>query len=78
MYWPLGAPQVFAAPAKRDTLDHYKEDDGQNHVSTTDNETALLGLCVSRNGYLFATISATTLYIWQTSVSDNRSSDRRF
>lgn len=68
MYWPLGAPRVFAAPKKR-TPGPRDDDENGEGVDEYDDDDFLLGLCVSRNGVLFATITATSLNIWQTSVS---------
>ena len=63
MYWLLGAPQIFAVNKCR------KKTDGDNPQGHEDfEETAILGLQVSRTGHLFATITATALTIWQTSV----------
>ena len=67
MYWPLGAPRVFAAPKKR-TSPTSNEDSSQSQDDQTEEDPALLGLRVSRNGQLFATITKTALHIWQTAV----------
>ncbi|KAI9870770.1 MAG: hypothetical protein M1830_003825, partial [Pleopsidium flavum] len=58
MYWPLGSPRIYAA-SPRPPDPKTSPDDGST-------ETDLLALRVSRNGHLFATITSTTLTIWQT------------
>ena len=70
MYWPLGAPRIYAANGSRTGRagKKYGENDQEEKGKEKDAST-LLGIRVSRNGHLFATISATTLMIWQTSVS---------
>lgn len=65
MYWPLGVPRIYAAATKRRKVnggDDYENEASENQPS------ALLGLRVSRNGHLFATITTTTMTVWQTSV----------
>ncbi|MCJ1436274.1 hypothetical protein MMC27_005652 [Xylographa pallens] len=66
MYWPLGAPRVYAA--RKLSLPSATEN-GQkgNQKDEEEKYSALLGLRVSRNGQHFATITATSLNIWQTS-----------
>lgn len=78
MYWPLGAPRVYAAAKRRRKGSNRNENDGgeggdedEKEVNDSDsNSSALIGLCVARNGRLFATITNTSLTIWQTSVGD--------
>lgn len=68
MYWPLGAPRVYAASRRRrKDLPGSKEadEDGDSEEKAA---SAILGLRVSRNGHLFVTITKTALTIWQTSV----------
>ncbi|KAL9636628.1 MAG: hypothetical protein Q9164_002707 [Protoblastenia rupestris] len=66
MYWPLGAPRIYAASRRKrkppDASNDEKEapEDGQNGEN-------ILGLRVGRNGHLFTTITETTLTIWQAS-----------
>ena len=67
MYWPLGAPRVYAADRRKrkPPTPEYEEEgseDGEEKV------TSILGLRVARNGHLFVTITETTLTVWQTSV----------
>ena len=68
MYWPLGAPRVYAANkiAKSPSADSI---DGLEDSAKEDEDNSLLGLQVSRSGHLFATITANGLCIWQTYVS---------
>lgn len=69
MYWPVGAPRVYAASKLRKKS---SETGGSNGVSEAESNeqdaVALLGLRASRHGHLFATITATALTIWHTSV----------
>lgn len=69
MYWPLGAPRIYAATKPKRKKP--KQDGTENAVDAAGEEdaSALLGHRVSRSGQMFATITATTLIIWQTSVS---------
>ena len=71
MYWPLGAPQVYAATTSRRKLPKSSSSD-DSEVAEDKGATVLLGLRVSRSGRLFATITAKTLTVWQTSVSRER------
>ncbi|MCJ1388668.1 hypothetical protein MMC18_001517 [Xylographa bjoerkii] len=66
MYWPLGAPRVYAARKVSPTA---PPGNGQGGTQEDEEEkfSALLGLQVSRDGQHFATITATSLNIWQTS-----------
>lgn len=54
MYWPLGAPKVYASKLRGPEL--------------RDGSATLLGFQVSRSGQLLVTISPTSLDVWQTSV----------
>ncbi|MCJ1321713.1 hypothetical protein MMC15_007058 [Xylographa vitiligo] len=66
MYWPLGAPRVYAA---RKISPPSATEIGQKGDQKDEEEkySALLGLRVSRNGQYFVTITTTSLNIWQTS-----------
>ena len=67
MYWPLGAPKVYAATRRKrkpPSPEHEKED-GED---VEEKATNILGLRVARNGHLFVTITETALTVWQTSV----------
>ncbi|MCJ1382628.1 hypothetical protein MMC17_005741 [Xylographa soralifera] len=66
MYWPLGAPRVYAA--RKLSLSSPTEN-GQTRTQAHEEEkySALLGLRVLRNGQQFATITTISLNIWQTS-----------
>lgn len=69
MYWPLGVPQIYAvATRRRNTVRANGDGDYENEASENQHPAALLGLRVSRNGHLFATITTTTMTVWQTSV----------
>ena len=68
MYWPSGAPRVFAAPKKRRPPSEEEDEKGQLEEEKVERDTTLCGLRVSRSGQLFATITSTTLDIWQSSV----------
>lgn len=74
MYWPLGAPRVYAAARRKrkaSTLED-GEEDSEDVEDVEDKATNILGLRVARNGLLFVTITETTLIVWQTSVCRNR------
>ena len=67
MYWPLGAPRVFAV--NKSSKKPVQLLEGKVPQAREDlEETAILGLRVSRAGHLFATITASALTIWQISV----------
>ena len=64
MYWPLGAPKVYAAARrKRKSVASENEEKDSEDV-----EQSILGLRVARNGHLFVTITEDSLTVWQTSV----------
>lgn len=73
MYWPLGAPKVYAATRRKrkPPSPEYEEDDSEDVEEKNAN---ILSLRVARNGHLFVTITQTTLTVWQTSVSGDRRS----
>lgn len=68
MYWPLGAPRIYAASDKPRRKSGSGLDDPLDGDPTDEDDPTLTGLQISRNGHLFATITTTTLMIWQTSV----------
>jgi hypothetical protein len=70
MYWPLGAPRIYAAARRRRKAseDDNKRDDGE--LLDAKDGAAILALRISRNGQLFVTVTATTLTVWQISVRD--------
>lgn len=70
MYWPLGVPQIYAAATQRRNPVRASGDGDYEDEAPENQPSALLGLRVSRNGHLFATITTTTMTIWQTSVRD--------
>ena len=66
MYWPLGAPRVYAASRrKRKPSDNIDE---KKNGETEEAASRILGLRVARNGHLFITITETALTVWQTAV----------
>ena len=69
MYWPLGAPRVYAAARPRQKPARTNGTSNSEGEAEVKDATELLGLRVSRSGRLFATITAKTLTIWQSSVS---------
>ena len=66
MYWPLGAPRVYAASRrKRKPSDNSDE---KENGETEEAASGILGLQVARNGHLFITITETAVTVWQTAV----------
>ena len=77
MYWPLGAPKVYAAAKRRRKAPEADDGDGEVVEAKAKKAYAILGLQVARNGQVFATVTASALTIWQTSVrTQQRRSDR--
>lgn len=72
MYWPMGAPQIYASNRKR--RKGHTTEDGKQVEAKDEGTAAILGLRTSRNGHLIATITATTMTIWQASVRGRGSS----
>lgn len=68
MYWPLGAPRVYAASRRRRKHAPSGLASGDGDIGDEEGSEAILGLRVSRNGLLIAVISETTLTLWQTNV----------
>lgn len=77
MYWPLGAPRVYAA-TRRKRKSSTPEFDEEDSEDVEEKDTNILGLRVARNGHLFVTITKTALTVWQTSVRRDRRSNDRF
>lgn len=69
MYWPLGAPRIYAYGRRKRKTVHQPTEGRENEGSADETPENVLGLRVSRNGHLFATITETALIIWQTNVS---------
>ena len=71
MYWPLGAPRVYAASRRKRKI----PDSGEEKEDGDAEEAAsnILGLRLARNGHLFVTITETALTVWQTAVCEKRS-----
>ena len=67
MYWPLGAPRVYAATRRKWKYPGPKNGEEEDE-DVEERATDILGLRVARNGLLFVTITETTLTVWQTSV----------
>lgn len=73
-YWPISSPSVFAASKETRTQptpvshDGADEDDGQGGVQHAEDDMAgeMVAMEVTRSGHLFATITRSTLTIWQT------------
>ena len=72
MYWPLGAPRVYAATKAKRKRPREAGTDEALEATNSENAAPLLGHRVSRSGQMFATITTTTLTIWQTSVRNIR------
>ena len=68
MYWPLGAPKVYAAAKRRRKAPEADDSDGEAVEAQAKKAYAILGLQVARNGQVFATVTASALTIWQTLV----------
>ena len=80
MYWPLGAPRVYAATKGRRKKSSSSSDniEDEEEQAKAKEAAAVLGLRVSRNGQFFTTITSTTLLIWQTSVGQEQRQFDRF
>ena len=70
MYWPLGAPKVYAAARRKrkSSASENEEKDSEDVEDVKEKATSILGLRVARNGHLFVTITKNSLTVWQTSV----------
>ena len=70
MYWPLGAPKVYAAARRKrkSSASENEEKDSEDVEDVKEKATSILGLRVARNGHLFVTITENSLTVWQTSV----------
>ena len=71
MYWPIGAPRIYASVKKHRRHIERPEDNGAENEDTDEASNSILGLRVARNGHLFATITETALIIWQTNVRNS-------
>ena len=68
MYWPLGAPRIYASSRNKRKVGQDGVE-GEEYEASDDNASrAILGLRVSRNGHLFATITEIVLTVWQSNV----------
>ncbi len=72
MYWPLGAPRVYAASRRKrkDPTATNEERVDRDNVEEKES-TNILGLRIARHGHLFVTITDTALTVWQTSVCES-------
>ncbi|KAL8830879.1 MAG: hypothetical protein Q9170_005537 [Blastenia crenularia] len=68
MYWPMGAARIYSANRRR--RKHSKGHIDGEQRPEEDDEPPILGLRTSRSGHLIATVTATTMTIWQASVRD--------
>ena len=68
MYWPIGAPRVYAASRRKTKIPESGEEkeDGDAEEAASN----ILGLRLARNGHLFVTITETALAVWQTAVCE--------
>ena len=73
MYWPLGAPQIYAAPPRELKLRPGHDNEEKEEKKNKDAAT-IQDFMVSRSGHLLATITQTTMSIWQTSVRNQNKS----
>lgn len=80
MYWPMGAAQIYSANRRRRKAckshegqeeDNIGEQEEEEQEQEEDNQP-IQGLRTSRNGHLIATITATTMTIWQASVRNQK------
>ncbi|KAL6717855.1 WD40 repeat protein [Lecanora helva] len=67
MYWPLGAPRVYAASRRRRKPPVESNEEKSDVDSEGTEARNILGLKVARHGHLFITITRTALTVWQTS-----------
>ncbi|KAF2471953.1 RIC1-domain-containing protein [Lindgomyces ingoldianus] len=76
-YWPICSPSVFAAtkqtrPGSPQTSDDGVQPDQEPHGGESDETSEddvsgeMIGIKVTRSGHMFATITRSTLTIWQT------------
>ena len=64
MYWPLGPPKIYVATKRlREPLQARKD-----LIQEDERDNAIIGFRIGRDGNVLATITATALTIWQTSV----------
>ena len=72
MYWPLGAPRVYAASRRRRKGNISDQEDENVTANEDATSSDILGLQVARNGHLFVTITDIGLTVWQTAVCQGR------
>jgi hypothetical protein len=69
MYWPLGAPRVYAASRRKRKPPEIAEETEKGDLEAAAED--IRGLRVARNSHLFVTITETALTVWQTAVGGN-------
>ena len=69
MYWPLGAPRIYVSSRRRRKLAAEESATDEDEEQEAEVPEPIVGFRVSRNGTMFATISATDLNIWHSNVS---------
>ncbi|KAL8804205.1 MAG: hypothetical protein Q9200_005918 [Gallowayella weberi] len=66
MYWPMGAARIYSSNRiRRKEQDDLDAQDSRR--SEQDDQDAIVSMRTSRNGHLIATITGTTMTIWQAS-----------
>ena len=68
MYWPLGAPRVYASSRRKRKATTSNDEENEASSVGDEEDAKILGLRVARNGHLFITIAENTLIVWQTNV----------
>lgn len=72
MYWPCGVPQVYAHHGRTqgsingEDVDGRTSNDSDGEVAVDSREEPILDLCTTRSDHLFASITASSLYVWST------------
>lgn len=74
MYWPIGAPKIYAAHkhtarSKGEDFSHDGLDESANGQAGAHDEQEIVDIRLARGGHLFATITRSSLSIWQTKAS---------
>ncbi|KAL8760464.1 MAG: hypothetical protein Q9184_003362 [Pyrenodesmia sp. 2 TL-2023] len=67
MYWPMGAAQIYSANRRRRKDQGRHDDLEKDGIEQEEDNDPILGMRTSRNGHLIATITTTTITIWQAS-----------
>ena len=69
MYWPLGAPRIYSTARRRRKEPSAVSNGGEAEGAAIDPAEVILGLTVARNGHLLVTITESSIYVWQATVS---------